>query len=90
MVIYFYKIKRFSNDIAVLDATLPGIYFELFELGFKFLIYVIFVAIKNYYIIISGIGACFLFLIVFRFCVRSIKDTAMLEFLTVGPVNSVF
>lgn len=69
---------------------MPGIYFELLELGFKFLISIIFVAITNYYIIIAGFVAGILFLLIFSFCVRGIKDSAILEFITIGPVNTIF
>lgn len=82
--------NRFSSDIAVADSPLPQTYYELLELTIKFSVYVIFVAITNYLIAVSGLVAGVLFYFIFKFCSKGIKQVGIIELISAGPINTIF
>ncbi|KRX02736.1 P-loop containing nucleoside triphosphate hydrolase [Pseudocohnilembus persalinus] len=81
---------RFSNDVNVCDGQLTKTLYEILELSIKFLLYTISVGTTNYYILIAGFFASFLFYFIFSFSSRGVKQMGSMELIHSAPINTIF
>ncbi len=76
--------------MGICDGPLPALLYEILELTIKFIGFVVFVGIVNYFILIAGAVTGIFFALVFLYCKKGVQQSRVIELMARGPINTFF